>query len=79
MLHAPQLQCLHVRVFVEVLAGFRWHDANTSSVQLARRRQERLRVQQQHFERTESSRVPSERTLNVMARLYQGKRVLKRF
>ena len=61
------------------LAGFRWHDANTSSVQLTRRREERLRVQQEHFTQTGAKRIPSKRWLSILARVYQGKRVLKRF
>jgi hypothetical protein len=60
------------------LAGFRWHDTNTSAVQLTRRRQERLQVQRAHYAATGAGHVPSERRLDTLARVYQAKRVLKR-
>jgi glycosyltransferase involved in cell wall biosynthesis len=63
----------------EPLAAFRWHETNTSSTQLARRREERLRVQRQHLELTHRARLlQNSRVLDVLYRLYQMKRVLLR-
>lgn len=68
----------HFAYLPEALAGFRWHETNTSTMQSVRRRQERLRVQRDHFQSTRGVRGPSEWVLGVLARIYQGKRVLKR-
>lgn len=60
------------------LAGFRWHDANTSSVQFTRRRQERLEIQRCCLHLLSKDWLAGKRTLDVLFRLYQAKRVLRR-
>lgn len=63
----------------EPLAAFRWHETNTSSTQITRRREERLRVQRQHLELTHRTKLlQNSRVLDVLYRLYQLKRVLLR-
>ena len=59
----------------EPLAAFRWHDTNTSAVQLTRRQEERLRVQRQHLESTHRARwLQNARVLAMLYRVYQLKR-----
>ena len=63
----------------EALAAFRWHEANTSSVQLPRRREERLRVQRRELELSNRPRVLQHpRVLDALYRVYQIKRVFLR-
>ena len=62
------------------LAAFRLHDSNTSTMLTKRRRYERLNVQRQYgglkWIKSDTLRVKS---FDGLARLYQGKRVLRRF
>ena len=64
----------------EPLAAFRWHETNTSAVQLSRRYEERLRVQRQHLELTHRAHwLQNARVLAMLYRVYQLKRqVLRR-
>lgn len=60
----------------EPLAAFRWHAANTSAVQLERRRAERLRVQQEHLRLSgRPAFLQHPRVLAALYRVYQLKRV----
>lgn len=68
----------HIQYSPSALPVLRWHDTNTSSVQWVRRRRERPQVQRHHLETIGAGRVPSERLLNMLARLYHGIWVLKR-
>lgn len=62
-----------------LLAAFRWHETNTSSTQLARRRDERLRVQRAHLELTHRARwLQNARVLAMLYRVYQLKRLFLR-
>ena len=57
------------------LAAFRWHETNTSSTQLARRQEERLRVQRQHLQLTHrAALLQNSRVLAILYRVYQIKR-----
>lgn len=59
----------------EPLAAFRWHETNTSAVQLARRQDERLRVQRQHLQLTHRpGLLQNARVLAMLYRIYQLKR-----
>jgi glycosyltransferase involved in cell wall biosynthesis len=61
------------------LAAFRWHDANTSAVQILRRKEERLRVQREQLVLTNRPRVlQNRRVLDILYRVYQLKRVYLR-
>lgn len=62
----------------EPLAGFRWHETNTSAVHVKRRRQERLQVQRDSLKKMGWKRIPSETLLDTLSRIYQAKRVFKR-
>jgi len=59
----------------ELLAAFRWHDANTSAVQSQRRREERLRVQMDYLSLTGKTQLQSERMLALLFRAHQLLRV----
>lgn len=59
----------------EPLAAFRWHETNTSAVQLSRRQEERLRVQRQHLTLSQRARwLQNARVLAMLYRVYQVKR-----
>ena len=59
----------------EVLAAFRWHETNTSAVQLERRRAERLRVQQEQLRLSgRPALLQHPRVLAALYRVYQLKR-----
>lgn len=61
------------------LAAFRWHQNNTSSMQLARRREERLRVQRQHLQLTHRARwLQNARVLAILYHIFQIKRLFIR-
>jgi hypothetical protein len=60
------------------LAGFRWHDVNTSTVLGERRSAERLRVQQKYLAEMGRSWLGHPMLLDVMLRMYQAKRALRR-
>lgn len=62
----------------EALAAFRWHETNTSRVQLQRRREERLRVQQEHLVLAGRQPPLSRNRLALLYRVYQVKRGLLR-
>jgi len=59
----------------EPLAAFRWHETNTSAMQLSRRQEERLRVQRQQLELSGRPRwLQNPRVLAMLYRVYQIKR-----
>jgi len=58
------------------LAGFRWHETNTSSVQLERRRAERLEIQRHYLAERGRQWLGSPRRLALLYRIYQLKRAL---
>jgi len=60
----------------EALAGFRWHETNTSSTQLERRRQERLEIQRHYLAQRGLQRLGSPGILAALYRVYQLKRAL---
>jgi hypothetical protein len=61
------------------LAAFRWHETNTSAVQLERRRAERLRVQQEQLRLSgRPILLQHPRVLAALYRVYQLKRVALR-
>jgi glycosyltransferase involved in cell wall biosynthesis len=61
------------------LAAFRWHETNTSSTQLDRRSEERLRAQFQHLSLTHHAHwLQSARVLAILYRVYQFKRLFLR-
>ncbi len=61
------------------LAAFRWHETNTSSTQLARRRDERLRVQREHLRLTRRAPLlQNARVLAILYRVHQLKRLYLR-
>lgn len=62
----------------EVLAGFRWHGQNTSSVLGDRRREERLRVQCKYLRQLGHGWLGRRWLLKVLYRVFQGRRVLLR-
>lgn len=63
----------------EPLAAFRWHETNTSSTQLTRRYEERLRVQREHLQLTHRARwLQNARVLAILYRVYQLKRLFLR-
>ncbi len=62
----------------EALAGFRWHDSNTSSQLAQRRYQERVEIQRHFLDLTHRSALGREWLLSSLFRLYQAKRVLLR-
>lgn len=62
----------------EPLACFRWHPANTSTVQATRRYKERLQIQQEYLRRNGRKFLASEKLLSVLRRVFQAKRVLLR-
>jgi carbamoyltransferase len=63
----------------EPLAGFRWHDRNTSNV-LARRRDEEWRRLQRHYLQLRGQAwLGAERFLRPLREVYRVKRVCKRF
>ncbi len=64
----------HFAYLPEALAAFRWHETNTSSVQLQRRREERLRVQQEHLVLAGRRPPPGRNRLALLYRVYQVKR-----
>jgi len=63
----------------EELAAFRWHETNTSSVQLERRRDERWRVQREELARQGRARWQNRRLLDFLYRVYQARRALLRW
>lgn len=68
----------HFAYLPAALAAFRWHETNTSSVQLQRRREERLRVQQEHLVLAGRKPPWSRHRLALLYRVYQVKRGLLR-
>lgn len=62
----------------EALAGFRWHETNTSSVHVKRRRQERLQVQREYLQKQGRSWMGSKLVLQCLFRFYQMKRATRR-
>jgi glycosyltransferase involved in cell wall biosynthesis len=63
----------------EPLAAFRWHETNTSAVQIERRRAERLRVQQQQLRLSgRPAFLQQPRVLAALYRVYQLKRLALR-
>lgn len=58
------------------LAAFRWHETNTSTVQLQRRLQERVRVQQEHLKLSGRTRPPSGLELTLRCHFYRLKRAV---
>lgn len=63
----------------EALAAFRWHETNTSTVLVKRRREERVRVQLEHLKLSGRESLPSERQLDWLFRIYQLKRAFLRW
>jgi len=63
----------------EPLAAFRWHGKNASTVQSARRYQERLRVQRGQLRLNGRKALQSEWALRAMFRVYQLKHILLRW
>jgi glycosyltransferase involved in cell wall biosynthesis len=63
----------------ESLAAFRWHDANTSVMQIRRRKEERLQVQREQLKLTNRPHIlQNARVLDVLYRVYQLKRAVLR-
>lgn len=62
----------------EVLAEFRWHGQNTSTVLHTRRRAERLQVQRKYLKQLGYGWLGQKWLLSVLARVFQGRRVLLR-
>lgn len=60
------------------LAAFRWHETNTSTVQLQRRLEERARVQREHLRLTGRTRPPSQFELDWRYQFYRLKRAVLR-
>jgi len=60
------------------LAGFRWHESNTSTVLAARRRAERLRVQRKFLQQLGYGWLGREWMLSSLCRVFQAKRVVLR-
>jgi len=63
----------------EEIAAFRWHETNTSSVQLQRRREERWQVQREELARRGRSALQNRRLLDALYRVYQVRRALLRW
>ena len=61
------------------IAAFRWHETNTSSVQLLRRREERWRVQSEELARQGRTWLQNRRLLDLLYRVYQARRALLRW
>lgn len=62
----------------DVLAAFRWHDENTSTVLGKRRREERLRVQRKFLQQLGYAWVGREWLLDLLFRVFQVRRALLR-
>jgi glycosyltransferase involved in cell wall biosynthesis len=60
----------------EALAAFRWHETNTSTIQLQRRLEERVQVQHEHLRLMGKTRLPSRRKLAGLYQLYRLKRAI---
>jgi GT2 family glycosyltransferase len=60
------------------LACFRWHETNTSSVQVQRRREERLQIQRRFLEQSRRGWLGSPTLLALLFRAYQLKRAVWR-
>lgn len=65
--------------FPQALAGFRWHDTNTSTVHRQRRHEERLRVQRQALQRVGRGYLGASALLAVLYRVFQLKRFSRRW
>lgn len=62
----------------DVLAAFRWHEENTSTVLGQRRREERLRVQRKFLQQLGYGWVGREWLLDVLFRVFQVRRAMLR-
>jgi glycosyltransferase involved in cell wall biosynthesis len=60
----------------EALAAFRWHETNTSAMQIERRQQERWRVKREHLRLTGRSYLQPEWMLQTLLWIYQARRAL---
>jgi glycosyltransferase involved in cell wall biosynthesis len=72
------MQGYRFRHLPEPLAGFRWHETNTSAVQRQRRRVERLQVQRDCLDLLGYGWLGRTWILSVLARVFQAKRVCLR-
>ncbi|MCO5052607.1 MAG: glycosyltransferase [Verrucomicrobiae bacterium] len=62
----------------EVLAEFRWHGQNTSTILHTRRRAERLQVQRKYLKQLGYGWLGRKWLLSVLTRVFQGRRILLR-
>lgn len=63
----------------EALAGFRWHNTNTSNVQARRRGEEWRRLQRHYLRLRGQSWLSGEITLRLLREAYRAKRICRRF